>query len=255
MCHVNRQWPLNRKKVLQSTSLTAMVVGMNVFLLEDEQKVSRFISESLKADGYQVQSVHALREARDWIQDSKETFDLAVLDRMVDGRDAIELIAELKKNWKNCRVLVLSAINTPDEKASALDLGADDYLAKPFSYVELSARLRALGRRNQESFAKPTHLVVGNLSVDLLAHQALVAGRRLDLSQKEFQLLLCLIQRPGQVYNRFQLLDRVWDTQFDLESNVVEVTMKNLRRKLEGAKAAAVIQSKRHLGYWLEAVA
>ena len=141
---------------------------MNVFLLEDEQKVSRFIPESLKPDGYQVQSCLSLKEAKDWIDHTKENFDLAILDRMVDGGDAIELVPELRKHWKNCRVIVLSAINTPDEKASALDLGADDYLAKPFSYVELSARLRALGRRNQESFAKPTHLVVGNLSVDIL---------------------------------------------------------------------------------------
>ncbi len=226
---------------------------MKLFLLEDEAKVSKFISESLKADGYQVQSCASFKEAQDWLGSSSETFDLAILDRMVDGLDALVLVAPLKKAWKDCKVIILSAINTPDEKAAALDQGADDYLAKPFSFVELSARLRALGRRNSTSQPKATHLVVANLSVDLLAHQALIGGRRLDLSQKEFQLLLCLIQRPGQVYNRYQLLDRIWDTQFELESNVVEVTVKNLRRKLEALNSQAIIQSKRNLGYWLEA--
>jgi len=111
--------------------------------------------------------------------------------------------------------------------------------------------LRALGRRSSPD-PRTAKLELGGLSLDPLAHVVEVAGRRIDLSQKEYLLLQTLLQRPGQVYNRFQLLDRVWNSQFDIESNVVEVTVRNLRRKLESEPCRVVISSRRNVGYWIE---
>jgi two-component system copper resistance phosphate regulon response regulator CusR len=149
---------------------------------------------------------------------------------------------------------VLSAISDSEERAKVLDLGADDYQGKPYSLVELLSRVRALLRRSHDGGGgEKTVLHIGNLDVHLLEHSAKVGATALDLTPKEFRLLSILVREPGKVWSKFKLLDQVWQVNLELESNVVESTVRNIRRKLEQAGCSAVIESKRNLGYWIEA--
>lgn len=223
-------------------------------LVEDELKVASFIEGALKGAGSSVIVAYSLPEATEAILSHKEALEVVVLDRMLKGRDGLELLPLIKASAPRARVLVLSAICDPMEKARAIDRGADDYLAKPFSLEELLARIRSLQRRAGEvSLSAPTTITVRDLECDLLAHRVRRAGKAIDLSQKEYQLLVLFLQHPGRVYNRFQLLDQVWSLQFEVSSNVVESTIKNVRRKLEEAGSSVEIQSRRNVGYWVEA--
>lgn len=228
---------------------------MKILLAEDEARVARFLEEALKAESHEVHLCTSVAAVRELVDSKSFSYDVAILDRLLQDGDSLEVLPALKKRLPEAPVLILSAVNSADEKAKALDLGADDYLAKPFSLVELSARLRALGRR-KPSVGEPSGSTLhplGNLTMDLLSHFVTVAGRRVDFTPKEFQLLRILLKRPGQVYSKPQLLDSVWDVQAELESNVVEATVRNVRRKLEESGATVRIESRRNLGYWIEA--
>ena len=224
---------------------------MNLLIVEDDKRVRQFLEDALRAEGWTVQVCGQYSELKDRVDDAMEGVDVAILDRMLGSEDSLRLLKPLRQANPGLKILVLSAIGGSDEKALALDAGADDYMTKPYSLVELTARIRALGRREGDGRGG-TRYVLADLKLDLVAHTAEAGGRRLDLSNKEFKLLSCLMRRPGQVYSKFQLLDRVWDTQLDLETNVVEVTVRNLRRKLEEAEAKARISSRRNVGYWIE---
>ena len=132
-------------------------------------------------------------------------------------------------------------------------MGADDYLAKPFSLVELLSRIRVQIRKPQTLGVESNVIQVGDLVIDRIHHELRCLGQKIDLSNKEFRLLSVLVKDVGRVMSRFQIMDRVWDTQKDLESNVVEATVRNLRRKLEFSQSKVKIQSKRNVGYWIEA--
>jgi two-component system OmpR family response regulator len=225
---------------------------MEILVVEDELRVRKFLEDALRSEGHTIFSCTSVDEVESWLALQEYTPDLAILDRMLGDRDGITLIRPIKQRHPDCKILILSAIGIAEDKAQALDLGADDYLSKPFSLAELSARLRALQRRNQSS-ANPTSIVLSNLTVDLKTQLARTETTKLDLSKKEFQVLITLATHPTRVFTKYQLLDRVWDQQADIESNIVEVTIKNLRRKLEAAKSKAVILSKRNVGYWIEA--
>ena len=225
---------------------------MDILIVEDELRVRRFLEEALRSEGHVVYPCVSIEEAESWMAIEDHLPDLVILDRMLNDLDGLDLIKPLKKKYADCKILILSAIGIADEKARALDLGADDYLSKPFSLAELSARLRALGRRNSGK-SSPTTLLLGNLSVDLKTQTAATPQTKLDLSKKEFSLLCTLASHPSRVFTKFQIIDRVWDQQADIESNIVEVTIKNLRRKLEAAGSGAKILSKRNVGYWIEA--
>jgi two-component system copper resistance phosphate regulon response regulator CusR len=227
---------------------------MKILLAEDETRVARFLEDALKAESHEVRLCGTVGALREVIHSGDFSCEVVVLDRLLQGADSLEVLPELKRRHPEAPVLILSAVNSAEEKAKALDLGADDYLAKPFSLVELSARLRALGRRKNpgSEVAPPTVHALGNLTMDLLGHFVSVSGRRVDFTPKEFQLLRVLLKRPGQVYSKPQLLDSVWDIQAELESNVVEATVRNVRRKLEESASTARIESRRNLGYWIE---
>lgn len=226
---------------------------MNILLAEDDERVARFLLEALRAEGHEVFLCRSCPEILDGAAGAVSAFDVAILDRMLRGEDSLNALVRFKAAHPSTRVLILSAINSAEEKAKALDLGADDYLAKPYSLVELTARLRVLSRRAPGAAAEAaTHVQLGNLRLDMLEHCVQVDGRRLDFSNKEFQLFACLMRHPGRVFNKFQLLDRVWNVQSDIESNVVEATVRNVRRKLEEAGAQAALKSRRNFGYWIE---
>ncbi len=229
-----------------------LATPMQVLVVEDDVRVASYLSESLQAGGYTVQTCETVDDARSVLATGSPAPDILILDRLLKGEDGMCLIQPYRLRFPNCRIVVLSAVNFADEKAAALDKGADDYMAKPFSFNELSARLRALSRR-----APPVSSGVlfqcKDVIVDLRSQGVSVDGRRIDLGKKEFQLLCTLIEHPGRVYHRFHLLDRIWDVQADIESNVVEVTVNALRKKLKEAGSKLEVLSKRNVGYWVEA--
>ncbi len=228
---------------------------MAIVIVEDESRVLSFLSEALRKEGYVIHACETYESALESIKSLNKEIEVLVLDRLLGRQDAISLIPIAKKEAPNARILILSTINDPAQKAAALDLGADDYLGKPFSLVELSARIRSLSRRQESKEGRSGNFIfnVKDLTVNALDHKVTVNQKPVDLSNKEYLLLLTLIEHPGRVYNKFQLLDKVWDTQFDIESNVVEVTIKNLRKKLSGAGSTTEILSRRNIGYWIEA--
>jgi two-component system OmpR family response regulator len=228
---------------------------MTIVLVEDESRVLSFLTEALRKEGHVVHPAETFEAAVDLITSLGSQLELLIMDRLLGRTDGIPLIPLTRGKCTGAKILVLSTINSPEQKAAALDLGADDYLGKPFQLVELSARVRSLSRRTPSEGASGERHVftVGDIQLNALEHKALVGGKAVDLSNKEYLVLFTLIQHPGRVYNKFQLLDKVWDVQFDVESNVVEVTIKNLRRKLTTAGSKTEILSRRNIGYWLEA--
>ena len=227
---------------------------MSVVLIEDEKRVLTFLTEALRKEGYVVHGAETYEEAEKTLEALAAEVEVIVMDRLLHRTDALSLISKAKRFCPGARILMLSAINDPTQKAAALDLGADDYLGKPFSLVELSARVRSLHRRaSDRPKVDPYVFAAKDLQVNAIEHKVTVGGKPLDLSNKEYLLLLALIQHPGRVFNKFQLLDKVWDAQYDVESNVVEATVKNLRKKLAQAAARAEVLSRRNIGYWIEA--
>ncbi len=224
---------------------------MKILLAEDEQKVALFLIGALRSAHHEV--THVTTSPEIIVALETETYDLAVLDRMLRGHDSLRHLPEVRRRWPELPILVLSALNSPEERVLALDQGADDYLGKPYSLAELLARIRAITRRVRPQMESGTPVLqVGDLTIDALSQSVSVGGKRVDLTHKEFQVLIQLSRSPGQVLNKYVLLDRVWDTQIELESNVVESTVRNLRRKLESAGAEIEIKNRRNSGYWLE---
>jgi DNA-binding response OmpR family regulator len=225
---------------------------MHILILEDEPKVIKFLSAALKAEGHDIYKALNIEELKDYIYEGNP-IDVAIFDRMIGPYDSLNFVKEFKSKYPNTAILILSAINSPEEKAKALDLGADDYIGKPYSLAELSARIRALKRRGQSKDKNHyTSLVVGDITLDLMSHFAYVLGKKIDLSAKEFQLLLTLMKNPGQVFSKYHLINIVWDNQLETESNVVESTVRNIRKKLLEARTKSKILSKRNVGYWIE---
>jgi DNA-binding response OmpR family regulator len=232
---------------------------MHILLIEDDPRLSEYLVEALAREGNTVESCANVDEARTYMASREnETPRVIVLDRMLGRLDGATLIPEIKTRYPGAGILILSSLDMPSEKARLIDAGADEYISKPFSLEELAARLRLVARRANTGQAEApvggaTVHVLGNLTLDLRTQNATVAGVKIDLTRKEFQLLSLLMDSPGRVYNRFQILDRVWEIERKSESNVVETAIKNLRRKFEEAKCTARIESKRNIGYWIEA--
>jgi len=218
---------------------------MRILVVEDEQKIATFIQRGLKECGFVVDMVHRGDTALEIIEGNH--FDAIVLDIMLPGRDGLSILRSLRQRSNAVPVILLTARGQIAEKVEGLDLGADDYLAKPFSIDELAARVRALLRRNSGE-----NLVcyrVEDLTLDLATRIARRSGRRIDLTTREFSLLECLMRAPGRVFTRTQLCERVWEYHFDPESNLVDVYVQRLRRKIDDGEAAKLIQTVRGTGY------
>lgn len=223
-----------------------------LWIVEDEEALGKYLQQNLSDAQFRAELLTTLDQLQAIFTTPEDQLPaVLVLDRLLDGKDSSDLIPRLKERFPQLRILVLSAIGGPLEKSRLLDLGADDYMSKPFSIEEVISRIRVLLRRPQED-AVPM-LRLGNLSLNPVSQICEVEGRRVDLSRKEFQLVTLLMQNPSRVFSRVELLERVWDIKNDVESNVVEVTIKNVRKKLEAAEASVKILSKRFLGYWIEA--
>lgn len=220
---------------------------MRVLLVEDEKRVARFIEKGLREASYAVEWADngdaGLRLALGG------DFDVIILDLMLPGRDGFSVLAALREKGVTTPVICLTARDSVDDRVRGLDLGADDYLAKPFSFVELTARIRALLRRGAALSSNTA--VVGDLVVDMVGRRVERGGHRIDLSVREFALLECLARGAGQVQSRTMLLERVWDMNQDPMTNVVDVHINRLRRKVDHGFAQPLIHTIRGVGYVL----
>lgn len=222
---------------------------MKVLVIEDDLEIAGMLSKILTHHGYSVLTVSTKVDV-DNLFTSTEVFNSIVLDRLIENFDTKDLIKEFKKKWPNASLIVLSAISTADERVSLLNLGADDYLGKPFSTSELVARIQAVSRRNSKD--ENAFLQVGNTVIDPIKRVVIVAGRQVMLPSKEFLLLKALCEYPGKVWNKFDLLDNVWGLYIKGETNVVETTILNVRKKLADLQSDVSIKNSRNTGYWVE---
>ena len=223
---------------------------MKILIVEDEAKTGDYLRQGLTEAGYVVELA---RNGTDGLHLSLTgDHDLIVLDVMLPGLDGWQVLGALRQAGKSLPVLFLTARDLVEDRVKGLELGADDYLLKPFAFAELLARVRTLLRRNARGAAEPTVLEVANLSLDLLRRRATRAGQRIDLTAKEFALLELLLRRRGEVLPRSLIASQVWDMNFDSDSNVVEVAVRRLRAKVDDAFEPKLIQTVRGMGYLLD---
>jgi len=221
---------------------------MRILVVEDEMKMARAITRGLQNEGYVVETVGTGDDAVFWA--TEQNFDAIVLDVMLPGMDGFEVCRRLRSASVWTPVLMLTARGAVEDRIEGLDAGADDYLTKPFAFGELLARLRALLRRGPAERAP--EIVVGDIVIDPAAHTVTRRGVRIDLSPREFALLEYLAHHAGEVMRRSDILDHVWSYEYDGLSNVVDVYVGYLRKKLEKPFRSKVIRAVRGVGYVLE---
>ena len=218
---------------------------MRILVVEDERKIARFVQKGLKEFGFAVDVIGRGDEALEIILDNP--FEAIVLDIMLPGRDGLSILRALRERSNAVPVLILTARGEVREKVEGLDLGADDYLAKPFAIEELAARLRALIRR--QTGENLVRYRIQDLTLDVATRSVRRGNRRIDLTGREFSLLEFLMRAPGRVFTRTQLCQHVWEYQFDAGTNLVEVYIQRLRRKVDYGEPAKLIHTVRGAGY------
>jgi heavy metal response regulator len=218
---------------------------VRVLVVEDERRIAEFISKGLTEAGYAVDVAHDGDEALDWVM--VVDFDLIVLDVMLPRRDGIEVAATLRARNVATPILMLTARDAVDDRIRGLDSGADDYLVKPFAFGELLARLRALSRR-EPLVTNPT-LRVASLTLDTTTRIVERQGQVIDLTNKEYALLEYLMRHPNQVLTRTMIAEHVWNYNFDNATNVIDVHIRYLRRKIDDPFRDKLIQTVRGAGY------
>ncbi len=223
---------------------------MRILVVDDEVNLARSIQRGLTAEGFTVDVVHDGEEAL-WAA-TERAYDVVVLDLMLPKLNGYKVVERLRQRGVWTPILMLTAKDGEYDQADALDLGADDYLTKPFSFVVLIARIRALLRRIVSE--RPTVLSVGDLRLDPVTRSVTRAGTPIGLTPREFALLEYLMRHPGEVATKTELVDHVWDTNFDGPLNVVEVYVGYLRKKIDAPFAVASIMTVRGFGYRLDPV-
>ncbi|MCL4486865.1 MAG: response regulator transcription factor [Chloroflexi bacterium] len=222
---------------------------MRVLLVEDETRIAAFVRKGLQEEQYVVDVAEDGVAALDFIDAT--TYDLILLDVMLPCRDGFSVCKEIRRRGMKTPVLMLTARDAVDDRVRGLDAGADDYLVKPFAFKELLARLRALARRPPET--QSLELCIGDLTLDTTTHQAARADQAIELSAREYRLLAFLMRHAGQPLTRTQIAEGVWGYDFDANSNVVDVYIRYLRRKVDDPFETKLIQTVRGVGYKIEA--
>jgi two-component system copper resistance phosphate regulon response regulator CusR len=221
---------------------------MKILVVEDERKVGQFVEHALREQAYTVKLVSRAAAARDAL--AEEPFDAVVLDLGLPDADGLTLLREWRAAGFNEPVLILSARDAVEDRIHGLNLGADDYLPKPFSVDELVARVRSLLRR-QASGPRVTVLEHGGVKLDLLSRTAVVDGRAVELTTREFALLELFLLHPRRVLTRTLIAEKIWDASYDLETNLIDVYVRRLRRKFERPDGPPFIKTVRGTGYQL----
>ena len=221
---------------------------MRILIVEDEVKAAAYLHKGLTENGYVVDVVH---DGEDGLHLAMTgDYELIILDVMLPERSGWSIIAEMRRQGKETPTLFLTARDAVEDRIKGLELGADDYLVKPFAFSELLARVRNILRRGPAR--QPDVIEIADLRIDLLRHKASRGGKRLDLTPKEFALLSLLARRQGEVLSRSLIADQVWDMNFDSDTNVVDVAVRRLRTKIDDPFPVKLIQTVRGAGYVLE---
>jgi DNA-binding response OmpR family regulator len=221
---------------------------MRILLVEDEPSAARFIAKGLREATYAVDVAADGTAAAEQCQ--QYDYDAVVLDVMLPGRDGLSVCRELRASGSDVPVLMLTARDAVEARVQGLDAGADDYLTKPFDFRELLARLRALTRRERRPLA-PERIEIGALAIDVPGRRVYRRGREIPLTSREYALLEYLARHAGEVVGRADIAEHVWDEHYDAFSNVVDVYVQRLRRKLDTPGAPSIIRTRRGQGYQL----
>ena len=222
---------------------------MRILLVEDEPLIAEFVAKGLREAGHSVD--HASTGPDGLHLASHETYDAWILDRMLPGLEGLELLRQLRAQGHRTPALILSSLAEVEQRVEGLRGGADDYLAKPFAFAELSARLDGLLRRQASGPEASTRLRVADLEMDLLKRSVKRAGQALELQPREFRLLEYLMSHAEQVVTRTMLLEAVWDYHFDPQTNVIDVHVSRLRQKIDRDRGPALLHTVRGAGYLL----
>jgi two-component system OmpR family response regulator len=225
-------------------------IMMRILIVEDEEHLARLLAEVLGREGHAAETASDGRSAL--ARALTEEFDLLVVDWMLPDLDGVQVVKKLRATGVGVPILMLTARAQVEDRVEGLDAGADDYLPKPFAFPELLARVRALSRRPPENEAGETVLTAGDVTLDPGRHEVRRAGERVDLTAKEFALLATLMQRPGQVFTRSVLLDTVWGGTTGAYTNVVDLYVHYVRKKLDGDEEPSRIRTVHGTGYTFE---
>ena len=221
---------------------------MKILVVEDERDLNRIITKHLKKNNYSVDSCFDGQEALDFISYSE--YDLIITDIMMPNVDGYEFIDKLRANKNNTPVIMLTAKDTLEDKIVGLDSGADDYIVKPFEFDELLARIRVLMRRN---YGLATNIIqIEEVTLGLAKKQVAKSGEIIDLTGKEYEVLEYLMKNKGSILSRDQILNHVWDYEYEGASNIVDVIIKNISKKLDRGEGNTIIFTKRGLGYFVK---
>lgn len=220
---------------------------MRLLLIEDDKKVAAFIVKGLTESGYAVDVRYDGRSGLETAEE--ESYDLVILDWMLPGIDGITVCKKIREFSKDIPILFLTAKETPSDKVQGLDAGADDFLSKPFSFMELLARIRALLRRGTRTVDK---LVVDDLEINVNERKVLRGGKPIDLSNKEFAILEYMVRNKNRLINRATLTEHVWNIDFDRGTNLIDVYINYLRKKLDVGSRKQLIHTVRGAGYILK---
>jgi len=224
---------------------------MRILLVEDDIEAAAYLVKGLTESGHAVE--HAVDGEQGLHMANNNAYDAHIIDRMLPKRDRLSVIEEMRRMGNMSPVLILSALDDVDERVTGLKAGGDDYLTKPYSLSELTARLQALTRRAQAG-VQGTVLHVGDLTLDLIKHKVTRSGRNINLQPREFRLLEYLMQHTGQVVTRSMLLENVWDYHFDPQTNVIDVQISRLRSKIDKDFDSPLLHTVRGAGYKLQEV-
>ena len=225
---------------------------MKILIIEDDKQVSEYITKGMKESGHTIDSVS---DGKDGLfLATTEQYDVMIFDRMLPSLDGLTILKTIRGAENYTPVLILSALGDVDDKVKGLRAGSDDYLVKPFAFLELLARVEILGRRkNIQSKQDIASLKVANIEVDVLSRKIIVGSKKIDLQGREFKLLEYLLRNKGQVITRTMLLEAVWDYNFDPQTNVIDVHISRLRKKI-GDEACKIIKTVRGAGYIIEEI-
>ncbi len=221
---------------------------MHILIIEDEKKTGSYLSKGLNENGFSVDLANNGVDGQYLLE--HKNYDLVVLDVMLPGRDGWTILSDLRQAQNQTPVLLLTARDSVADRVKGLELGADDYLIKPFAFTELLARIRTIIRRGPGR--KVENIQVADLQIDAVRQRIMRRGTRIDLTQKEFKLLLLMAQRPGEVLSRTVIAEQVWDMNFDSDTNVVDVAVRRLRRKVDEPFTEKLIHTIRGVGYVFE---
>lgn len=227
-----------------------MKPSAKILIIEDEKKISALIRKGLVEEHYSVDEAFDGEMGADMAM--KNEYDLVILDIMLPKKDGLQILSSLRGSDIDVPVLMLTAKGTIEDRVKGLDTGADDYLVKPFAITELLARVRSLLRRKKDAEKSATTLSIADLTLDLVSHKAIRAGKKIDLTSKEFALLEYFIRNKNKTLNRSSITEHIWNYNFDTGTNIIDVYINHLRVKIDGGFSTKLITTVRGVGYMMK---